>query len=135
MKLSVAKKWVNTRLADTPQAVGRSRVCKLPLGTATVCLIHRIEVLQLPTGPVGMIPVATGISGPSCTMEEGATFQILKAASQKVLLPLGNGSNHTTRAFCNHPLHRAVARVVRQTSLKEYHQCSVMRGRKPTSSY
>merc|ERR1711933_422843 len=86
------------RLADTPQVVGRLRVCKLPLGIATVCLIRRFEVSQLPMEPVGTIPVVTEMSGQSCTIEEAATFQILKAASQKVLLLLGNGSDHDTNA-------------------------------------
>lgn len=107
MKLSVAEKRVNTRLADTPQALGRSRAYKVPLGTATVCLIRRFKVLQLPTGPVGMIPVVTEMSGQSCTIGEAVTFQILKAASQMVLLPLGSGSEHNANAFWGHLMHHA----------------------------
>merc|ERR1712151_1448346 len=83
---------VSTRLAGTPQALGRSGACRVPRGTATACFRSRFEVSQLPTGPVGTMPVVTGMSGQSCTMAGAATFQTLKAASRKVTLPLGSGS-------------------------------------------
>merc|ERR1719191_2388518 len=91
VKRSVPYTRVSTRPAGTPQALGRSGACRLLQGIATACFRRRFEVSQLPTGPVGTMTVVTRMSGQSCTMVGAATFQTLKAASQKVTLPLGSG--------------------------------------------
>jgi len=92
VKRSVPFSGVSTRPAGTPQALGRSGACRVPHRTATACFRSRFEVSQLPMGPVGTMTVVTGMSGQSCTMAGAATSQTLKAASRKVTLPLGSGS-------------------------------------------